>query len=120
MRPRASPLETGQRDHGETAGDQLQAEEHDHHETHRKHERPDERHIGLDRRCDCEARGKAEQRPGQKAANQQVLDRKTGFGFTGGDHVFHNVDGFDVVHSISGALAATVPNRAFGRDEARA
>jgi hypothetical protein len=83
-----------QRHQGKTAGDQFEAEDHDHHEAGGEDQRPDQRLTGLQGGAERHAGGDPEERSGQRAAQQQLPRRQLRFGDAGLDHGGHDIRGF--------------------------
>jgi hypothetical protein len=92
-------LQRSQRQQRETAGDEFQPAQHNHHETDRKYQRADQRLPRAGRRAECEAGGSAEQRSGQRAADEEVSWSKRQLLHTGIDHRGDDIGGFCVIHS---------------------
>ena len=82
----------------EAAGDQFQAEQHDHDEADRKDQRADERLAGLHRRAECQAGGEPQQGAGEAASDQQVQRAEPRLGGAGLDHAGDDVGGLNAVH----------------------
>ena len=101
----ALAAQPGQRQQREAAGDEFEAEQHDHHEADRKDQRADEGLAGLHRGADSQAGGEAEQCSGQCAAHQQIQSTHQHLGGAGLHHGGDDIDGLDAVHACSPGLA---------------
>ena len=88
----------GERQDGETARGQFEAEDDDHDEADWENERADEWRVRLAGGGEGEARRIAEQRAGEEPADEQVLRGERALGRPGGDHGFDDFEWFDVVH----------------------
>jgi hypothetical protein len=87
-----------QRQQAETAGDQIEAKEHNEDETDRKDQRANQRLIGLYRTGDGEARRRGEDAARQPAADDQIHRRQSKLGPPGIDHGGGDVRGLYVIH----------------------
>ena len=90
----------GDRNQRKIAGCQFQSEQNDHDKAHRKHQSAGDTPAGLRCRQDRQRGGITEKSACQKAADQQLLDRQTGFLGTRLQHVFDNFFRFHVRHGI--------------------
>ena len=97
-----------------TARDQFKPEQYDHHEADGKYQGSDQRLTRCDRRAKCQAGGGAEQRTGQRAADQEILWRQRQFLQAGIDHRGNDVGRFCVIH-----IEAPVAMRRHGHNEKR-
>ena len=86
---------------GEAAGDEFQAEQHDHHEADRENEGADDGLAGLHGGTDREAGGEAEKRSGERAADQKVERAELGFRDASAHHAGHDLGGLQAVHGAS-------------------
>jgi hypothetical protein len=97
-------LEPRERQQREAAGDELEPEQHDHHQADREDQRADQRLTGGDCAREGEAGGGAEQRARQHAADQQVARRERELVARAVDHRPHHVGRLGIVHGSAPRL----------------
>ena len=91
-------LKPRERQQAKTAGDEIEAEQHDEDEADGEDQRADERLVGLHRARDGETCGGAEDAPGKAAADDQVERRQSELAAPGIDHGRSKIRRLHVVH----------------------
>jgi hypothetical protein len=96
--PARPALETGKRHQRKAAGNELEAEQHDHHEADREDQCADERLARGDGAVESECGRRAQQRSGQGTADQQIARRERELPHAGINHRNNNARRLYVIH----------------------